>query len=118
MSKQRVYKPAPLATVPKTLNPDEYYNLSPEYRRIEEKRAALRAQLKREFLLKLNDPYRKKLIEDPAFIRWTYVRNNFYPNFRPTPKSSMIGLFSSIVPLVVMYNVIKHDRVSTNTPIT
>lgn len=56
------YKEAPLATRPKTLDPAEYFNLSPEYRRAEEKRAALRAQLKRQYLQQLNNPHRKELI--------------------------------------------------------
>lgn len=53
---------APLATRPKTLDPSEYFNLSPEYRRTEEGRAALRANLKRQYQLQLNNPHRKELI--------------------------------------------------------
>ncbi len=56
------YQEAPLATRPKTLDPNEYFNLSKEYRRAEENRAALRAKLKREYLLQLNNPHRKELI--------------------------------------------------------
>lgn len=56
------YKEAPLATRPKTLDPAEYYNLSPEYRRSEEDRAALRSRLKRQYLLQLNNPHRQELI--------------------------------------------------------
>lgn len=56
------YKEAPLATRPLTLDPAEYFNVSPEYRRAEEERAALRARLKREYQTKLNNPLRKELI--------------------------------------------------------
>lgn len=56
------YKEGPLATLPKTLDKVEYFNLSPDYRRLEEKRAALRAQLKRQYQLQLNNPLRKELI--------------------------------------------------------
>jgi len=56
------YKEAPLATRPKTLDPAEYYNLSPEYRRAEEARLALRSRLKRQYLLQLNNPHRQELI--------------------------------------------------------
>ncbi|KTG44188.1 hypothetical protein cypCar_00004086 [Cyprinus carpio] len=103
------YKEAPLATQPKTLDPAEYFNLSPDYRRAEEKRAALRAQLKRQYLEQLNNPHRKALIEDPALTRWTYARtNNNY--FRPTAKTSLIGGLFGVLPLFVLYVVFKTDR--------
>lgn len=60
------YKEAPLATRPKTLDPKEYFNLSPEFRRAEEERLALRANLKRQYLLQLNNPLRKELIVSAA----------------------------------------------------
>lgn len=56
------YKEAPLATRPKTLDPKEYFNLSPESRRAEAERLSLRANLKRQYLLQLNNPHRKELI--------------------------------------------------------
>lgn len=56
------YREAPLATRPKTLDPNEYFNLSPEQRRAEEARGALRANLKRQYQLQLNNPHRKELI--------------------------------------------------------
>ena len=61
------YREAPLAARPKTLDPNEYFNLSPDYRRAEAQRAALRADLKRQYQLQLNNPHRKELIvSDPA----------------------------------------------------
>ncbi|MFT7812512.1 NADH dehydrogenase-like [Arapaima gigas] len=104
------YREAPLATRPKTLDPAEYYNLSAEQRRAEEERAALRAQLKRQYQLQLNNPHRKDLIEDPALTRWTYARANVYPQFRPTAKTSLLGGLFSVVPLFVLYYVFKTDR--------
>ncbi|XP_051970392.1 NADH dehydrogenase [ubiquinone] 1 beta subcomplex subunit 4-like [Xyrauchen texanus] len=105
------YKEAHLATRPKTLDPAEYFNLSPDYRRAEEERAALRSQLKRQYLVQLNNPHRKELIEDPALTRWTYARtSNVYPNFRPTPKTSLLGGLFGVVPLFVLYFVFKTDR--------
>lgn len=56
------YKEAPLASRPKTLDPAEYFNLSPEFRRAEEERAAIKANLKRQYQLQLNNPHRKELI--------------------------------------------------------
>ncbi|XP_016385581.1 NADH dehydrogenase [ubiquinone] 1 beta subcomplex subunit 4-like [Sinocyclocheilus rhinocerous] len=103
------YKEAPLATRPKTLDPAEYFNLSHDYRRAEEKRASLRAQLKRQYLEQLNNPHRKELIEDPALTRWTYARtNNNY--FRPTAKTSLIGGLFGVLPLFILYVVFKTDR--------
>lgn len=56
------YREAPLATRPKTLDPNEYFNLSQEHRRAEQDRAALRASLKRQYQTQLNNPHRKELI--------------------------------------------------------
>lgn len=56
------YKEAPLASRPQTLDPNEYFNVSPEQRRAEADRAALRANLKRQYLTQLNNPHRKELI--------------------------------------------------------
>lgn len=56
------YREAPLATRPKTLDPNEYFNLSPEHRRTEEARAAIRANLKRQYQTQLNNPHRNELI--------------------------------------------------------
>lgn len=56
------YREAPLASRPKTLDPNEYFNLSKEYRRAEEDRAAIRASLKMQYQTQLNNPHRKALI--------------------------------------------------------
>uniref|UniRef100_A0A1A8QL05 NADH dehydrogenase [ubiquinone] 1 beta subcomplex subunit 4 n=1 Tax=Nothobranchius pienaari TaxID=704102 RepID=A0A1A8QL05_9TELE len=104
------YREAPLATRPKTLDPNEYFNLSPEQRRLEESRTALRANLKRQYQIELNNPHRKELIEDPALTRWVYARANPYPNFRVTKKTSLIGAMCGVLPLFVMYYVFKTDR--------
>lgn len=55
------YKPARLATLPSTLDPAEY-DISPETRRAQAERLAIRARLKREYLLQYNDPSRHGLI--------------------------------------------------------
>lgn len=60
------YKEAPLAARPQTLDPKEYFNVSPEQRRVEAERAALRANLKRQYLTQLNNPHRKELIVSAA----------------------------------------------------
>uniref|UniRef100_UPI0025AE8969 NADH dehydrogenase [ubiquinone] 1 beta subcomplex subunit 4 n=1 Tax=Doryrhamphus excisus TaxID=161450 RepID=UPI0025AE8969 len=104
------YREAPLATRPKTLDPKEYFNVSPEYRRAEEERAALRANLKRQYQTQLNNPHRKELIDDPALTRWVYARVNPYNHFRPTAKTSLMGTMFGIVPLFVLYFVFKTDR--------
>ncbi|XP_030787834.1 NADH dehydrogenase [ubiquinone] 1 beta subcomplex subunit 4-like [Rhinopithecus roxellana] len=67
--------------------------------------------LKREYLLQYNDPNRRGLIENPALLRWTYARTtNVYPNFRPTPKNSLMGALFGIGPLIFLYCIIKTDR--------
>ncbi|KAJ7315853.1 hypothetical protein JRQ81_002015 [Phrynocephalus forsythii] len=56
------YRPAPLASLPETLDAN-YYKASPERRRAEAERLAIRARLKYEYQLKLNDPHRVGLID-------------------------------------------------------
>lgn len=109
------YKPSRLATLPATLDPAEY-DISPETRKAQAERLAIRSRLKREYLLQYNDPNRLGVIEDPALIRWTYARSaNIYPNFRPTPKTSLLGALFGIGPLFFWYYVFKTDRVSIRT---
>uniref|UniRef100_A0A3P9L9J2 NADH dehydrogenase [ubiquinone] 1 beta subcomplex subunit 4 n=1 Tax=Oryzias latipes TaxID=8090 RepID=A0A3P9L9J2_ORYLA len=104
------YKAAPLASLPKTLDPNEYFNLSPEHRRAEEARAAVRANLKRQYQVQLNNPHRKELVEDPALTRWVYARANPYPHFRATKKTSLMGAMFGVFPLFFFYYVFKTDR--------
>ncbi|XP_077591994.1 NADH dehydrogenase [ubiquinone] 1 beta subcomplex subunit 4 [Stigmatopora nigra] len=104
------YRESPLATRPKTLDPNEYFNLSPEYRKAEEARAALRANLKRQYQVQLNNPHRKELIDDPALTRWVHARGNPYPHFRATNKTSLMGAVFGVFPLFFFYYVFKTDR--------
>ncbi|KAB1284218.1 NADH dehydrogenase [ubiquinone] 1 beta subcomplex subunit 4 [Camelus dromedarius] len=104
------YEPSRLATQPATLDPAEY-DISPEARKAQAERLAIRSRLKREYLLQYNDPSRRGVIEDPALIRWTYARSsNIYPNFRPTPKTSLLGALFGIGPLFFWFYVFKTDR--------
>ncbi|CAM2097249.1 unnamed protein product [Caretta caretta] len=104
------YRPAPLASLPRELDPAEY-NESLEKRQAEAERLALRARLKRQYQLQLNDPHRVELIEDPAMLRWTYARSyNIYPNFRPTPKTSLLGALFGLGPIFFWWYVLKADR--------
>ncbi|XP_032641807.1 NADH dehydrogenase [ubiquinone] 1 beta subcomplex subunit 4 [Chelonoidis abingdonii] len=104
------YRPAPLASLPRELDAAEY-NESLEKRRAEAERLAVRARLKRQYQLQLNDPHRTELIEDPAMLRWTYARSyNIYPNFRPTPKTSLVGALFGIGPIFFWWYVLKADR--------
>ncbi|XP_003894031.1 NADH dehydrogenase [ubiquinone] 1 beta subcomplex subunit 4 [Papio anubis] len=103
------YKPSHLATLPESLDPAEY-DTSPETRRAQAERLAIRARLKREYLLQYNDPNRRGLIENPALLRWSYARTNVYPNFRPTPKNSLLGAVFGVGPLIFLYCIIKADR--------
>ncbi|XP_044110302.1 NADH dehydrogenase [ubiquinone] 1 beta subcomplex subunit 4-like [Neovison vison] len=98
------YQPLPLATLPSTLNPAEY-NISLEARK------APRSQPKWEYLLQYNDPKCRELIEDPVLIRCAYARSaNINPNFRPTPKTSLLGALFGIGPLFFWFYVFKTDR--------
>nr|XP_060619367.1 NADH dehydrogenase [ubiquinone] 1 beta subcomplex subunit 4 [Anolis sagrei ordinatus] len=104
------YRPAPLASLPPQLDPAEY-DASPEKRRANAERLALRARLKHDYLLKLNDPRRTQLIDDPAMTRWVYARSqNVYPNFRVTPKTSLFGALFGLGPIFFWWYVIKAER--------
>uniref|UniRef100_A0A8P0PNM4 NADH dehydrogenase [ubiquinone] 1 beta subcomplex subunit 4 n=1 Tax=Canis lupus familiaris TaxID=9615 RepID=A0A8P0PNM4_CANLF len=59
------YQPSSLATLPATLDPAEY-DISPEARRAQAERLAIRSRLKREYLLQYNDPSRRGLIAEGA----------------------------------------------------
>ncbi|XP_006032555.1 NADH dehydrogenase [ubiquinone] 1 beta subcomplex subunit 4 [Alligator sinensis] len=61
---------------------------------------ALRSRLKLQYQLQLNDPHRHGLVEDPALLRWTYARANVYPHFRPTIKTSLLGIVWGVGPVV------------------
>ncbi|XP_035474770.1 NADH dehydrogenase [ubiquinone] 1 beta subcomplex subunit 4 isoform X2 [Scophthalmus maximus] len=105
------YQEAPLATRPKTLDPNEYFSVSLEQRRSEQSRAALRANLKRQYQMQLNNPLRRELIEDPALTRWVYARTHTYPHFNATSKTSLLGAMFGVAPLFILYYVFKTDRV-------
>uniref|UniRef100_A0A8C8TMZ6 NADH dehydrogenase [ubiquinone] 1 beta subcomplex subunit 4 n=1 Tax=Peromyscus maniculatus bairdii TaxID=230844 RepID=A0A8C8TMZ6_PERMB len=104
------YTPAPLTTLPSTLDPAEY-DESLEARKEQVESLSIRAQLKPEYLLQYNDPKRLAHTEDPALILWTYARSaNIYPNFRATPKNSLLGAVVVFGPLILWHYVFKTDR--------
>ncbi|XP_075054366.1 NADH dehydrogenase [ubiquinone] 1 beta subcomplex subunit 4 [Mixophyes fleayi] len=105
------YRESPLSSRPAELDPARYYDRTPEQRRLEEQRLALRSRVKRDYQLQLNNPHRASLLEDPAVTRWMYARShNIYPNFRATPKTSLRGLFWATVPFLFFYTLITRDR--------
>ncbi|XP_060092779.1 NADH dehydrogenase [ubiquinone] 1 beta subcomplex subunit 4 [Heteronotia binoei] len=103
------YRPAPLAPLPPTLDP-AYYDASPEKRRAEAERLAIRSRLKRKYLLQLNDPRRPFIVEDTAMTQWTYARANIYPHFRVTPKTSFLGALFGIGPIAFWWYVFKTEK--------
>ncbi|ELW64957.1 NADH dehydrogenase [ubiquinone] 1 beta subcomplex subunit 4 [Tupaia chinensis] len=104
------YKQYGLATLHTTLDPSEY-NVSSETRQVQAEQFAIRSWLKRGYLLQYNDPNSRGFIEDPTLIHWTYARSaNIYPNFRPTPKNSLLGALLGLGPLFLWYYVFKKGR--------
>uniref|UniRef100_UPI0023DD516F NADH dehydrogenase [ubiquinone] 1 beta subcomplex subunit 4-like n=1 Tax=Callithrix jacchus TaxID=9483 RepID=UPI0023DD516F len=102
------HKPSRLATLPQTLDPAEY-DLSLENQQAQVEQLAIRARLKREYLLQYNDPNRRGLV-NPALVRWAYARANVYPNCRATPKNSLLGAVVGFGPLILSYYILKTDR--------
>ncbi|NXG13531.1 NDUB4 dehydrogenase, partial [Grallaria varia] len=109
-SAAKLYRPNTFVSLPAELDPDTY-DASPEKRRAEAERLAIRARLKRQYQLQLNDPNAPAVIENPALHRWVYARTqNVYPTFRPTPKTSFLGAVCAIGPLLFWMAVFKIDR--------
>ncbi|XP_036036481.1 NADH dehydrogenase [ubiquinone] 1 beta subcomplex subunit 4-like [Onychomys torridus] len=103
------HTPTPLATLSSTLDPAEY-DESLETRKKQVESLIKRAQLKPEYLLQYNDPKCLTHPEDPALILWTYARSaNIYPNFRATPKNSLLGAVVAFGPLILCHYVFKTD---------
>ncbi|KFV48762.1 NADH dehydrogenase [ubiquinone] 1 beta subcomplex subunit 4, partial [Tyto alba] len=49
--------------------------------------------------------------EDPAILRWAHARtHNVYPTFRPTPKTSFLGVVFGLGPIFFWIAVFKIDR--------
>ncbi|NXR07242.1 NDUB4 dehydrogenase, partial [Semnornis frantzii] len=106
----QAYRPNRYVSLPAELDP-ETYDTSPEKRRAEAERLAIRARLKRQYQLQLNNPKPPAVIEDPALLRWTYARtHNIYPTFRPTPKTSFLGAVCALGPLIFWAALFKIDR--------
>ncbi|NXU48270.1 NDUB4 dehydrogenase, partial [Turnix velox] len=106
----QAYRPNRYVSLPAELDP-ETYDSSPEKRRAEAERLAIRARLKRQYQLQLNNPKPPAIIEDPALLRWAYARtHNVYPTFRPTPKTSFLGAVVALGPLLFWAALFKFDR--------
>ncbi|XP_057271973.1 NADH dehydrogenase [ubiquinone] 1 beta subcomplex subunit 4 [Pezoporus wallicus] len=104
------YRPNRFVSLPAELDRNTF-DVSPESRRAEAERLAIRARLKRQYQLQLNNPNRPPVIENPALTRWVYARtHNVYPTFRPTPKTSFLGLVFGLGPLLFWAAVFKFER--------
>ncbi|NWV64792.1 NDUB4 dehydrogenase, partial [Malurus elegans] len=109
-SAAKLYRPNRFVSLPAELDPDTY-DSSPEKRRAEAERLAIRSRLKRQYQLQLNNPSRPAIIEDPALLRWVYAKSmNVYPTFRPTPRTSFLGAAYALGPLLFWIFVLKADR--------
>ncbi|NXV01600.1 NDUB4 dehydrogenase, partial [Cettia cetti] len=109
-SAAKLYGPNSFVSLPAELDPNTY-DTSPEKRRAEVERLAIRSRLKRQYLLQLNNPNPPAIIENPALIRWAYAKSqNVYPTFRPTPKTSVLGAVYALGPLIFWIFVLKADR--------
>ncbi|NXP42093.1 NDUB4 dehydrogenase, partial [Leiothrix lutea] len=109
-SPAKLYRPNRYVSLPAELDPDTF-DLSPEKRRAEAERLAIRSRLKRQYLLQLNSPSPPAVIENPALIRWAYAKSqNVYPTFRPTLKTSVLGAVYGLGPLLFWMFVLKADR--------
>ncbi|NWV18884.1 NDUB4 dehydrogenase, partial [Origma solitaria] len=110
LSAAKLYRANSYVSLPAELDPGTY-DTSPEKRRADAERLAIRAQLKRQYQLQLNNPSPPAIIENPALIRWAYAKSqNVYPTFRPTPKTSFLGAAYALGPLLFWIFVLKADR--------
>ncbi|XP_040195135.1 NADH dehydrogenase [ubiquinone] 1 beta subcomplex subunit 4 [Rana temporaria] len=105
------YKESRFVSRPEALDPARYYELTPERRKLQEERTAIRAGLKRQYQLQLNDPRRKGLVQDPAVDRWMFSRNyNILPNARLSASVWLRTIVYVGGPLLLMYTLISKDR--------
>ncbi|NXB46939.1 NDUB4 dehydrogenase, partial [Leucopsar rothschildi] len=112
-----LYRPNRFVSLPAELDPNTY-DTSPEKRRAEAERLAIRSRLKRH--PRVEGPRQSPAgltaflftpQEDPALIRWAYAKSqNVYPTFRPTPKTSFLGAAYALGPLLFWIFVLKADR--------
>ncbi|XP_005022297.2 NADH dehydrogenase [ubiquinone] 1 beta subcomplex subunit 4 [Anas platyrhynchos] len=104
------YGPNQFVSLPAELDPADY-DASPEKRRAEAERLAIRAQLKRQYQLQLNSPNPPTVIEDPALLRWVHAKTlNVYPTFRPTRQTSFRGALFAIGPILFWMAAFKIER--------
>ncbi|XP_035170655.1 NADH dehydrogenase [ubiquinone] 1 beta subcomplex subunit 4 [Oxyura jamaicensis] len=104
------YGPNQFVSLPAELDPADY-EASPEKRRAEAERLAIRARLKRHYQLQLNSPSPPAVIEDPALLRWAHAKTqNVYPTFRPMPRISFRGTLFAVGPILFWIAVFKTDR--------
>ncbi|NWJ08582.1 NDUB4 dehydrogenase, partial [Crypturellus undulatus] len=104
------YRPNRFVSLPPELD-SSTFEASPEKRRAEAERLAIRARLKRQYQLQLHDPRRPAVIEDPALLRWVYARTqNVYPTSRPTAKTAFLGAVYALGPIFFWMFVFKFDR--------
>ncbi|NXM69876.1 NDUB4 dehydrogenase, partial [Serilophus lunatus] len=110
LSAAKQYRPNAYVSLPAELDPDTY-DSTPEKRRAEAERLAIRARLKRQYQLQLNNPDAPAVIENPALLRWVYARTqNVYPTSRPTPKMSFLGAVCAIGPILFWMAAFKFER--------
>ncbi|NXD65884.1 NDUB4 dehydrogenase, partial [Eolophus roseicapillus] len=110
LSSAERYRPNSFVSLPAELDRSTF-DVSPERRRAEAERLAIRARLKRQYQLQLHNPNPAPVIENPALTRWVYARtHNVYPTFRPTPKTSFLGLVFAIGPLLFWATIFKVER--------
>ncbi|NXX29220.1 NDUB4 dehydrogenase, partial [Nicator chloris] len=106
----KLYGPNRYVSLPAELDPNTF-DASPEKRRVEAERLAIRSRLKRQYLLQLNNPSPPAIIENPALLRWAYAKSqNVYPTFRPTLRTSFLGAVYGLGPLLFWMFVLKADR--------
>ncbi|NXQ23485.1 NDUB4 dehydrogenase, partial [Alaudala cheleensis] len=109
-SAAKAYGPNRFVSLPAELDPNTYAP-SPEKLRAEAERLAIRSQLKRQYLLQLNDPSPPAVIENPALVRWAHAKSqNVYPTFRPTPRTSVLGALYGLGPILFWIFALKADR--------
>ncbi|NXY15639.1 NDUB4 dehydrogenase, partial [Atrichornis clamosus] len=106
----KLYGANRFVSLPAELNSDTY-DTSQEKRRAEAERLAIRARLKQQYQLQLNNPNPPAVIENPALLRWAYAKSqNVYSTFRPTPKTSFLGALYGLGPILFWMFTLKAHR--------
>ncbi|KAJ9573762.1 hypothetical protein L9F63_008845, partial [Diploptera punctata] len=95
---------------------DRQYDVSAAERRRVEEYAKRRAALRQEYIKQITNPHRHGTGEggtlfDSGIQRFMSMRATEYDHFKPTPRSSLVGMGCVVIPIALFAYLIKSQKV-------